>query len=116
MGPDGALYGIDYSGGPWFASDGGTKIYRIEYRGTCSPAEPKLPTPIGLQNTRSHELLPQLGFGHTITVPASVQGVQAIEVSGRIAWAWDRNGMSGDTQVEVPGDLQSNLLRLRYIR
>lgn len=34
-GPDGALYYLNYSCGPWYSADACTGIYRIEYKGTC---------------------------------------------------------------------------------
>jgi cytochrome c len=34
-GPDGALYYLNYSCGPWNSADACTGIYRIEYKGTC---------------------------------------------------------------------------------
>ncbi len=40
MGPDGALYVINYAG--WFNSNQNTNIARFEYTGDCHPAEPKL--------------------------------------------------------------------------
>ena len=44
QGPDGALYLVDYSDA-WHASNASTHIGRVEYTGTCRPAEPKLELP-----------------------------------------------------------------------
>jgi hypothetical protein len=50
VGPDGALYVLDYSCSAWRNVNPCTGIYRIEYTGNCHPDEPKLddsyyPTP-----------------------------------------------------------------------
>lgn len=44
QGPDGALYLVDYSDA-WHTSSGATHIGRLEYTGTCRPAEPILGPP-----------------------------------------------------------------------
>jgi glucose/arabinose dehydrogenase len=44
VGPDGALYVLDYSCSAWRNVNPCTGIYRIEYTGSCHPDEPKLET------------------------------------------------------------------------
>lgn len=46
QGPDGALYVLNYAGR--YTSTANTSFGRIEYTGSCLPAEPSLPTRIGI--------------------------------------------------------------------
>jgi hypothetical protein len=82
MGPDGALYVINYAG--WFGPAATTSIQRIAYSGSCRPAVGILPNPQKGEGNRGYK------FSHF-----SVSGM-SLEVYGdNGAYALSINDMQG---------------------
>ncbi|MDB5051701.1 MAG: domain containing protein [Fibrobacteres bacterium] len=116
VGPDGALYVLEY-GGAYFATTGDTKIARYEYKGTCLPATPTLPsTGIGDVAAKSvHGLITSMNIGlnREVTVPASAKAFSVFNLQGKVVWEY-RVGSQAETRVTLPSALSEGLYRVKF--
>jgi cytochrome c len=122
VGPDGALYLVEYgqiAGGLWFKNDGTTAISRIEYTGTCHPTTPTLPTSIKDIETMARGGLVgsiNLGLRRDVDLPAGARGFRLYDVQGKLAWEYKAGGDQGSGKVAVPASVGSGVLRIKYLR
>jgi cytochrome c len=119
VGPDGALYVVEYgqtSGGLWFANTAGTAISRLQYTGTCHPLTP-VPTALPEIAAKSSRMGfvqgINLGLRREITLPAGVKGFRLYDVQGREAWAYLTTG-NENGKVVVPASVGNGILRVKY--
>jgi glucose/arabinose dehydrogenase len=119
VGPDGALYVIEYGqvgGGLWFNNAGNTAISRLEYTGTCHPTTP-VPTSlrdIELAKAGSVVGSINLGLRRDVEVPNGVAGFRLYDVQGRQAWEYKLNGNRNPGKVAVPATVGNGILRVKY--
>jgi cytochrome c len=115
-GPDGALYVLEY-GGTYFETTGDTKISRFEYRGTCLPATPVLPTSIrdvsGRKSIAGLITSLNVGLDRMVSVPSSAKGFQVYDIRGKSVWNYAMTGASA-AQVALPSVLGEGLYRVRF--
>jgi hypothetical protein len=116
MGPDGALYTLEY-GGSYFGTTGDTKIARYEYTGTCLPVTPVLPTALGDSPGRKSidRLISSLNVGadRMVTVPASAKGFQVYDIQGKSVWRFSNSGAAA-TRIALPSALGEGLYRVKF--
>lgn len=120
IGPDGALYVLDYDG--WFNAGALTAISRVEYTGTCKDAT-LMPPSVG--TVREAGRLNGLGRGGLMAVdlrsgrmvlPAGMRRVDLFDLKGALVFSHERAGTSaaGDIQVTLPHGLGNSLLKARF--
>jgi cytochrome c len=119
MGPDGALYYLNYSG--WFSSTKTTKIGRLEYTGKCRPL-----TPVPVLPTSIHRSAPEKflvapisfanGLSNEITIPDGFAGVELFEMDGKRIFRMTMGANGGSRSVALPPSATHGVLRVRYIR
>ena len=116
IGPDGALYVINYAG--LFESGPNTGISRIEYTGTCRPDVPKLETPEAIApRARSLSggmaaLLVDPALERVVRLPRAAAGFRLFDLEGR--QVWEQAGMRGGDSARLP-KLSGGLALLRWI-
>ncbi len=120
MGPDGAMYVINYGSAGYFAFDQNTSIVKITYTGTCHPATPKLETPTGLYlNPATHYVtrptgwVVNLGANAPVLVPSGMQAFEVFDLMGRKVWE-KRNLRPGES-FSFPASMQHGALQYRWI-
>ena len=112
LGPEGALYYLNYAG--WASTGSTTKIGRLEYKGTCLPATPvpTLPTAV---RPRVEKAYAAPGFaGPRLRVPAGAIELRLYDPSGRLSWS-ARLPPDQDA-VDVPAAARTGVLRAVWIR
>jgi hypothetical protein len=123
FGPDGALYVVEY-GGPYFGASAGTKLTKLEYTGTCRPAEPTLPPlnvavrPGARQAGKVVLSGIDLGLQREVTLPAEAKGLRVFDVQGRIVWEYSvpgGNALATGLSVPLPADLGQGLYRVGFL-
>jgi hypothetical protein len=116
-GPDGALYVVNYNG--LFNSGGNQGIVKIEYTGTCMPADPKLEQPVTLldQNarnvTRPNGWVINLGSGRPVLVPENMKAFELFDLMGRKVWEI-KNLRFGES-FKLPDLSKSGALKYRWV-
>lgn len=101
QGPDGALYAINYSG--WFSATATTALVRIEYTGSCRPADvvglvqaPGAEVPEGARMKARGSHLDIFGAGrHSLRI-ADLQGRVLAAFEGAGDRSYDLSGTIGD--------------------
>jgi cytochrome c len=120
IGPDGALYVVEYgqtSGGLWFSNTAGTSISRLEYTGTCHPLTP---VPVSLPEIAAPSLKMafvqgiNLGLRRDVALPEGVKGFRLFDVQGRQAWEYRTTGRENG-RVAVPASVGNGILRVKYL-
>ncbi len=117
-GPDGALYVVNY-GPTLFGTGGSTSIVKIEYKGSCSPSDPKLETVpvVGIRNpgkdARADEWLVNLGSVRSLRVPNGMKGLQAFSLTGKKVWEARR--LHAGEIIGLPSDLPMGALKYRWL-
>lgn len=121
LGPDGALYLLEYDG--WFNAGTKTSINRWEYRGTCKDAALIPPTPSTA--LRDAGRLNGLGAGSlfaadlrrgVLTLPEGVRKVELYDLKGSLVFSKAREGAAlGTAEVAVPERLRNSLLKARFV-
>jgi cytochrome c len=116
IGPEGALYYLNYAG--WASTTSQTKIGRLEYVGTCQPATPVavLPT-TGVRNLAvgKHLMAPSFAGG-TLSLPAGYKGVELYDLSGKMVFSKARGVSEAAESIQVPKGAGQGLLQVRYLR
>ena len=115
VGPDGALYVIEYAAGN-FSSTASTKISRIEYTGTCSPSTPippDLPTALGAPEKAPGRLLARVEGGRSVRLPASALGFSLHDLKGSQVWDYRRARAGSEEIISVPRQLPQGILKVR---
>ena len=116
LGPEGALYYLNYAG--WASSSPQTKIGRLEYVGTCRPLTPVpvLPT-AGIQAPalERHLVAPAISGG-ILTLPAGYRGVELFDLSGKMVFSANQAQAEADRSIPLPATLAQGLLQARYLR
>lgn len=115
IGPDGALYVIEYAAGN-FSFTASTKISRIEYTGTCRPATPvppDLPTAIDAPEKFPGHLLALVEGGRAVRLPASALGFSLHDIKGVQVWEYRRAQAGSEEMIPVPGELSQGVLKVR---
>lgn len=104
FGPDGALYVNNYSG--YRTASATTGIIRIEYTGSCRPAEPKLETAVGIADGQSGRNGsgwggPQLSIlsGRILSVEISTAGAFKLEIRDMLGRPVGSRTGSGQTRL-----------------
>lgn len=134
IGPEGALYVLEYAG--FFSSTANTRIVRMEYTGSCLPDKPVAAAPAGPARAAAPErAFVNASLSRAVDVPAGAAGFRLFDLSGKEAWAWtgapraaaqgiDR-GDAGPrpatyshpaTRVDLPNSLSGGLYRVQYLR
>ncbi len=110
LGPDGALYYLNYAG--WASSTGQTKIGRLEYTGNCLPATPVpvLPTAVRGREPKTDLIAPRIMSG-LLRMPAGVTGVELYDLSGKLAFRKIRGDASAPEDIRLPQDILHGVLR-----
>jgi cytochrome c len=111
LGPDGALYYLNYAG--WASSTGQTKIGRLEYTGSCRPATPvpHLPT-VALRDKAPKAGLVAPGISNgRLTLPAGVTGVELYDLAGKLAFRKTRTDATRSEDVVLPQGISRGVLR-----
>lgn len=121
VGPDGALYVVEYgqqSGGLWFSNNGSTAISRLTYTGSCHP---ELPGPSSLgRDSRGAKprIVMAVGPAHLgdWEIPAGYRGLRVDDTQGRRVWSYAADH-AGGTRVTPPAHLAGRgILRLQFQR
>lgn len=121
VGPDGALYVVEYGqigGGLWFTNTTTTSISRLEYTGTCHPVTPVLPVSIRDAELAESGIMVgsiNLGLRRDVEIPAGVKGFRLYDVQGRVAWEYRADGLAGAGKVAVPVSVGNGVLRVKFI-
>jgi cytochrome c len=122
IGPDGALYVVEYgqtSGGLWFAANGSTVISRVDFTGTCHPATPRPPT-VALARPDRRAPIPFTGNlwpggPREIAMPANAKGLRLSDLRGAIVWEFRPLGNIPATVTVPAGIGGAGLLRVRFL-
>ena len=116
IGNDGALYVLEY-GGSYFATTGDTKISRFEYKGSCLPDTPTLPTTaIGeAAAKRAPGLITGMSLGpnREVNMPASATGFRVYDLQGKAVWEYRAAGRAG-SRVAMPAALGEGVYRVKF--
>jgi cytochrome c len=114
IGPDGALYVLEY-GGSYFATTNATKLSRYEYTGSCLPPTPTLPTAIhekGIVNTRSGLISSlSLGLARVVDVPMAAKSFAVFDIHGKRVWEYR---VEGQYHVALPTTLGNGLYQVKF--
>ncbi len=113
IGPDGALYVLEY-GGSYFATTNDTKISRFEYKGGCLPTTPVLPVavaPVGERKLAGLVAGLNLGLAREIDVPAGVKSFRVLDLRGKEVW---HRAVDGASRVALPAEVSVGLYRVRF--
>ncbi len=116
IGPDGALYVVEY-GGTYFATTGDTKIARYEYKGTCLPETPTLPTTTAIA-ARNRAAAPamvaeiNLGSNRVVDMPEAAKGFRVFDLQGKSVWQYRAAG--GRARVALPAYMGEGLYRVKF--
>jgi cytochrome c len=62
QGPDGSLYYLNYSCGPWRVTDACTGIYRIDYKGACKDATLKQEQPVSMGQAWNKSMIREIDY------------------------------------------------------
>ena len=102
LGPDGALYVMEY----------GKAISRIEYTGTCRPSVGVFEAGRGPR----HGALPGLLVGgqRQLTLPAGMRGFTLFDQQGRRVHAYSGKTSATATAIPLPAGLSGQVLRIRW--
>ncbi len=111
MGPEGALYLIHYSGN--WTSGTTTRISRVEYAGTCSPATVSIVGSRADIKPIQKLIYTNLGDG-TLFWPVGMKRLTAFDLQGKILWSAMRQ--ASENTVSIPAGLRSDLLKVRYVQ
>ncbi|HLP40682.1 MAG TPA: PQQ-dependent sugar dehydrogenase [Fibrobacteria bacterium] len=116
LGPEGALYVLDYDG--WFSAGTMTGISRVEYKGTCEdkslfPATTALREAGRINGLGRGGLLVRPGAG-SLVLPVGVKGVDLYDMSGARVHSHERTEASSETVLALPESLRGSLLRARF--
>lgn len=121
LGPDGALYIINYAG--WFNSNSETSIARISYTGTCRPSTPKIEQPVhareGVGGPRgssslAHGWVLNMAGKAVVRVSGGSTGFLLFDSRGREVYS--RRGLSGPVDAVLPDGLPRGILRIRWLK
>jgi hypothetical protein len=119
MGPDGAMYVINY-GIARYIADANTNIVKITYNGNCFPATPKLEQPPGVYLNPGARYVTQpagwvvnLGSNRPVLVPDGMAGFELFDLLGRKVWEIRRLRSGGS--FTFPAGLQRGALKYRWI-
>lgn len=108
VGPQGALYVLEYAG--FFSSTSNTRISRMEYTGTCLPE-----TPTGISRpypaSRRGALLAVHPGMRDLALPEGAKGLRLYDMGGREVFS--RQGGAG--RVALPISLRAGLYRVKYL-
>ncbi len=115
LGPDGALYYLNYAG--WFNSSTSTKIGRLEYVGKCLPSTPVpvLPTAIQPPAVKRGMVMP-LTSGNALTLPRGYSNVELYTLSGKRVFQGTIKTDAQERTIDLPANLKLGLLHARYLR
>jgi cytochrome c len=116
LGPEGALYYLNYAG--WASSTSQTRIGRLEYTGTCLPSTPvpTLPTALaGKPGMESGLLAPGLGAGRMLALPPGYRRVELYDAAGTRVFSASSDGRNGRGIIEVPAHVGPGMLHARYL-
>lgn len=120
IGPDGALYVVEYAG--WFGATAETAISRVEYTGTCADAA-LFPAPISalrdagrMNGLGSGALLNVDARAGTAVLPEGVRGLALYDLKGSKVFGYRRTGSStaGTVNVTLPAALRGSVLKARF--
>jgi glucose/arabinose dehydrogenase len=115
LGPDGALYYLNYAG--WASTSPQTRIGRLEYTGSCRPSTPVpvLPTAIGPKPATGYGLVAPVLAGGLLRLPAGYRGVELFDLSGKSVFREVRADAREAVSLAVPRGLAQGVLRARYL-
>ncbi|MDB5047817.1 MAG: hypothetical protein JWO30_888 [Fibrobacteres bacterium] len=115
LGPEGALYYLNYAG--WASTSPQTKIGRLEYTGTCRPLTPvpHLPTSALREPSRENRLLSPVILDGMLRIPAGFRGVELFDLTGKSVFRKVRADAGEAQAIEVPRELGNGVLRARYL-
>jgi hypothetical protein len=118
VGPDGALYVLNYGPG-FFNANGSAGIEKISYKGDCRPSAPKLEPVVGLArqpdgsvDERPSGMLANLGPDRVVLVPQGMIGFELFRMDG--TRVWDAGGLGGRRSFRLPAGLKTGGLKYRW--
>nr|MDQ3000742.1 hypothetical protein [Fibrobacterota bacterium] len=118
MGPEGALYVLDYDG--WFNAGSKTGISRLEYTGTCVD---RTLFPAAVSVLRDADRLNGLGQDRLVAadlrsgsllLPEGVGGVGLYDLKGTLVYSFRKSGAQGAERIAIPAHLRGSLLKARF--
>jgi cytochrome c len=117
IGPDGALYYLNYAG--WGTTTADTRIGRLEYMGACRPLTPvpRLPTALVRRPAEDVRLLPPGSIRESgLDLPAGYRGVELYDGMGKRVFISFPLGNGSGRRVDVPSALARGVLRARFLK
>jgi cytochrome c len=114
IGPDGALYYLNYSG--WMSTDAETRIGRLEYTGTCRPSLPVPTLPSALANPGDRRRLTAPGTLGRISIPEGYRMAEVFDLSGRLSARAERDAAGGIRVRNFSRDAGNGMSMIRYVK
>jgi cytochrome c len=109
IGPDGALYVLEYAG--FFSSTANTRIVRMEYTGSCLPATvAAAPAPLAPRSIASAFV--NASLERAIVTPPGAAGFRLYDLGGKVVWSY----RGGNPRVNLPNSVGNGLYRVQYLR
>jgi cytochrome c len=111
IGPEGALYVLEYGG--FFSSTTSTRISRMEYTGKCLPDQPLAAAPRPRFDGPRAALFASLdaALSREVVLPPGISGFRLYDLAGHSVWEY----RGAESRVGLPNSVGVGVYRVQYL-